>query len=178
MPEVKLKECYRFKARISAVRDFKRGSYLLLRTYRLPHDSRVAVIPVGLVDGFGVEAIPKPSGVIDFLKMGIKLLASFLNLNRTALTATINGKPAYIRGKMFMQFCLVEIPSRWVEPGDVVELPVKRTLASLAVPRFYLREGGAEPMIMMCYRCRSRALSNNQTSIWLRSNYFTAREGN
>ncbi|MGI6512938.1 MAG: alanine racemase [Syntrophomonadaceae bacterium] len=143
MPEVKLKECYRFKARISAVRDFKRGSYLgYYRTYRLPHDSRVAVIPVGLVDGFGVEAIPKPSGVIDFLKMGIKLLASFLNLNRTALTATINGKPAYIRGKMFMQFCLVEIPSPLgVEPGDVVELPVKRTLASLAVPRFYLREG-------------------------------------
>ncbi len=143
MPGVNLRECFRFKARIAAVRYFKRGSYLgYYRTYRLPHDSRVAVIPVGLVDGFGVEAVPKPADVIDLIKMGIKLLASYFNLNRTALTATVNGRPVYIRGKVFMQFCLAEIPPGLeVSPGDEVELPVKRTLASLAVPRSYLREG-------------------------------------
>jgi len=143
MPKVHLRECFRFKSRITAVRDFKRGSYLgYYRTYRLPRDSRVAVIPVGLVDGFGVEAVPKPAGIIDLLKMGVKLLASFLNLNRTFLTATVNGRTVYIRGKVFMQFCLAEIPPQLeVEPGDVVELPVKRTMASLAVPRYYLREG-------------------------------------
>ncbi len=140
-PDVKLRECYHFKARITAIRHFKKGSYLgYYRTYRLPRDSRVAVIPVGLVDGLGVEAMPKPSGLTDLLKMWVKLGASFLNLNRTTLTAVIKGQLVYIRGKVFMQFCLAEIPSGLqIEAGDVVTLPVKRTLASLSVPRFYPR---------------------------------------
>ncbi|MGI6551208.1 MAG: alanine racemase [Syntrophomonadales bacterium] len=141
IPDVSLKECYHFKARITAIRHFNKGSYLgYYRTYRLPKDSRVAVIPVGLVDGFGVEAMPKPSGWIDLLKMGVKLAASFLNLNRTTLAAVIKKQRIYIRGKTFMQFCLAEVPSGLeIQAGDVLELPVKRTLASLAVPRFYLR---------------------------------------
>ncbi|MGE5543693.1 MAG: alanine racemase [Bacillota bacterium] len=140
-PGVDLKECYRFKARIAGIRHFEKGAYLgYYRTYRLPQDSRVAVIPVGLVDGFGVEAMPKPSGLMDLLKMWVKLGASFLNLNRTTLTAVIKQQRVYIRGKLFMQFCLAEIPSGLdAQAGDIVELPVKRTLASLAIPRFYLR---------------------------------------
>lgn len=140
-PKVNLKDSYHFKARIAEVRHLKKGSYLgYYRTYKLPQDSRVAVIPVGLVDGWGVEALPKPSGWIDLLKMWIKLGASFLNLNLTAPTAIIKEQRIYIRGKIFMQFCLAEIPAQLeVEAGDVVELPLKRTLASLAIPRFYLR---------------------------------------
>lgn len=143
-PDFHLQECYHFKARIAGVRHFKKGSYLgYYRTYRLPQDSRVAVIPVGLVDGFAVEAMPKPSGLADLLKMWLKLGASFLNLKRTNLTALIKQNRVYIRGKVFMQFCLAEIPSGIeVQAGDIVELPVKRTLASREIPRFYVRGEG------------------------------------
>jgi len=139
-----LRECYHFKARVAGIRHFRKGSYLgYYRTYRLPRDSRVAVIPVGLVDGFGVEAMPKPSGLTDLLKMWVKLIASFLNLNRTNLTATVKQHQVYIRGKVFMQFCLAEIPAGLeAETGDIIELPVKRTLASLAIPRYYVRGEG------------------------------------
>ena len=139
-PDVNLKDCYRFKARIAGIRHFKKGSYLgYYRTYRLPQDSRVAVIPVGLVDGLGVESVPKPSGLIDLLKMWLKTGAAFLNLDRTTLAAIVKQQRVYIRGKLFMQFCLAEIPGELeVQAGDAVELPVKRTLASLAIPRYYL----------------------------------------
>ena len=140
-PKIKLRDVFACKARIVEVRHLKKGSYLgYYRTYRLKRDSRVAVIPVGLADGLGVEAIPRPSGWMDLFKLGVKLLASFLNLDAGALRAEIHGQPVKIRGKVFMQFCLVELsPQVEAQAGDVAHLPVKRTLASLSLPRFYLR---------------------------------------
>ena len=128
-PKVNLKDPYHFKAHIAAVRQLPKGSYLgYYRTYKLPKDSKVAVIPVGLVDGWGVGALPKPSGWVDLLKMWIKIGISFLNFKVAAPTAVVKQQRVYIRGKIFMQFCLAEIPSQMgVETGDVIELPVKRT---------------------------------------------------
>ena len=74
-----------------------------------------------------------------------------------------------------MQFCLAEFLLSWrSNPEDVVELPVKRTMASLAVPRYYLREGRGRAEVIMCCRYRSRALSNNRSDHATASNILPA----
>ncbi|MGE5405314.1 MAG: alanine racemase [Candidatus Saccharibacteria bacterium] len=140
-----LKDPFRFKARITALRDIKKGSYIGYgRTYRLRHDASIAIIPVGFADGLGVEASPKPTGLVDLAKTLAKIIASFFNISLTARVAKIHGKRAYIRGKVFMQFCQVELPpDLHARPGDEVELPVRRTMVSGAIPRIYCR--GGEP---------------------------------
>ncbi|MGE5397563.1 MAG: alanine racemase [Chitinophagales bacterium] len=137
-----LRDAFRFKARVAAVRYLSKGSYIgYYRTYRLKRDAQIAVIPVGFVDGLTVEPISKPSGLIDLFKVIAKTEAAYLNLNRVATVAKINGENVFIRGKVFMQFSLAEIsPDMKVQIGDVVELPVKRTLASISIPRVYCRQ--------------------------------------
>lgn len=140
-----LQDPFRFKARVTAVRELKKGSYVgYYRTYRLQRDTRMAVIPVGFADGLGVEPAPKPSGFWDLVKMLLKTALSYCNSRRVAIKVMINGHQAVIRGKVFMQFCLAEMPKDMtIARGDVVQLPVKRTLASASIPRIYCK--GGEP---------------------------------
>ncbi|MGE5423307.1 MAG: alanine racemase [Ignavibacteriales bacterium] len=140
---IHLQDPYRFKARVVAVRDLKKGSFIgYNRTYRLRRDAKVAVVAAGLADGLGVAPLPKPISVWDLIKVVAKTLAMFLNINRQVTLAMLDGQKAFIRGKVFMQFCQVEFPAGIiVRTGDEVELPVKRTLASRSISRVYYRDG-------------------------------------
>lgn len=54
----------------------------------------------------------------------------------------IRGKNFPIRGKVFMQMCIVEIPADFrVIPGDEVSLPIRRTATSRGIIRVYFRQG-------------------------------------
>ncbi|NLB18128.1 MAG: hypothetical protein GX825_05205, partial [Syntrophomonadaceae bacterium] len=139
---LKLRDVYHFQARISTIRQMAKGSSLgYFHTHKLRNDATIAIIPVGLVDGWGLEALPKPSGWLDMIKMMIKPIALFFNFNLTAPRLNIGEREVLVRGKVFMQFCLAEIPlGMEVKSGDLVEVPVKRTLASLSVKRIYRQE--------------------------------------
>lgn len=143
----KLKDPFRFRARVSAVRFMKKGSYIgYSRTYRLKKDSWAAVIPAGLADGLGVEPMQKAAGFRDLLRLTIKAAAGYLNLNRVALRVRFRGSFLWIRGKVFMQFCIAEVPDHVkIAAGDTVDLPVRRTQASKAVPRCYIYRESAQP---------------------------------
>ncbi|MGE5370477.1 MAG: alanine racemase [Solirubrobacterales bacterium] len=138
-----LKDPYRFRARIVSVRTLKKGDYIgYYRTYHLRADTAVAVVPAGFIDGLGVRPVPVPSGRLELFKAMAGVLASYFQSNRTAMKAYVHGKPIYIRGRVFMQFCLAEIPNGLeVNPGDIVDLPVRRTMVSRFVPRMYTRDG-------------------------------------
>lgn len=156
---LRLEDPYRFKARVVEVRMLKRGQSLgYFRTYKLRKESTVAVIPVGFVDGLGVEPAAKPTGLVDLIKTLAKILAAYFNIERTALTVRVKNKRAVIRGKVFMQFCMAVVPpDADIAPGDEVELPVRRTLASRGITRVYLREGRPgkveESLVRVSYTC-------------------------
>ena len=141
--KLRLRDPYCFKARVTEVRDMPAGSYLgYYRTYRTKSKTKIAVVPVGYVHGLGMEALSRPGSWVDLLKIVAKIVGSYLNVPRfTAMVKTEHGEYP-IRGKVFMQFCLVELPSLCpIEPGAVVEVPVKRTLASGDVCRIYMAGG-------------------------------------
>lgn len=138
-----LKDPYSFKSRVVSVKSVPSGRRVGYEgTYRLKKAAKLAVIPVGYQDGLGVMALSHPASLVDYLKWCVKLFLMYLNRPRPELMVTIRGKRYPIRGKVFMQMCLVELPEEEkVLPGEVVILPVKRTVATRDVTRIYLRDG-------------------------------------
>lgn len=140
-----LKDPYRFKARVISVRTREKGSYLgYFRTYRLKRESKIAVIPVGFVDGLALEIANPPLNWLDFLKIQVKRFLAYLNVKGFNLQVKIKGRLYPVRGKVFMQMALVELPpDADIKVGDEVEVPVRKTLARPDVPRLYTSEGEA-----------------------------------
>ncbi|CFX02269.1 Alanine racemase [Syntrophomonas zehnderi OL-4] len=140
-----LKDPYCFKSRVISVRSLKKGSYLgYYRSYRLRQDAQIAVIPVGFSDGLALEVANKPAGFWDMLKSMAKIMLMYFNVPRFSLHLILNGVACPVRGKVFMQMALLEIPSGYdVNIGDEVELPVRKTLASRSITRVYTQRGKA-----------------------------------
>ncbi len=142
-PVLKLRDPMKFKCRIVSLRRLPKGSYLgYFRTYRLPGEAQVAVIPAGYIDGLGLEVGNRPAGVIDLLKIALKMVLAYMGIRGFARTVSIKGKPYPVKGKIFMQMALVEIPTDDdIQVGDEVEIPARKTLISKEIVRIYVRDG-------------------------------------
>lgn len=137
---LQLRDPYKYKSRIISVKALPPGSYLgYARTFRLSRTAQIAVIPVGFNDGLGVEVGNPPAGVIDLSKKLAKVVLNYLQWQRFNLQVKIKGREYPIRGKIFMQMALIEVPTGiQLEVGDEIEVPVRKTLASASVPRIYI----------------------------------------
>lgn len=142
---LELEDPYAFKTRIISVRSLPAGSYLgYYRTHRLKQDARVAVLPVGFIDGMALEVANRPSGWIDLMKIQLKMLLAYLSIPRFSLQVEYRGQAYPVRGKVFMQMTLVEFPvDSLVAVGDEVTVPIRKTLASPSVSRLYVQKGEA-----------------------------------
>ena len=143
--KLSLKDPYKFKSRIISLRSMAKGSWLgYYRTYRLKKNAQIGVIPVGFNDGLALEVANPPAGFIDLLKGLARQVLVYFDRPRFRLNVTIRGRDYPLRGKVFMQMALVEIPPDVVvNVGDEVELPVRKTLAAKNITRLYIKEGTA-----------------------------------
>ncbi|MDD3888604.1 MAG: alanine racemase [Syntrophomonadaceae bacterium] len=134
---------FKFKSRIISLRTLEAGSYLgYYRTYRLKHKAQIAVIPVGFNDGLALGVSNRPLGFVDFLKIVAKYILKYMNVARLNLAVTIKGHTYPVRGKVFMQLALIEIPEGVdIQVGDEVEVPVKKTLAAKSLVHVYMKDG-------------------------------------
>jgi len=148
---LQLQDPYRFKSRIISLQTLKKGNFLgYYRSFRLKQSARIGVIPVGFNDGLAVEVANPPRGFVDMLKKIAKIVLGYFNVSRFNLYVTIKGQEYPIRGKVFMQMALVEIPlGADVKIGDEVEMPVRKTLASPNITRLYVGDGKTEQMLMV-----------------------------
>ncbi|MGI5911326.1 MAG: alanine racemase [Syntrophomonadaceae bacterium] len=139
---IKLKNPYRYKTRILSLKTLPKGSYLgYYRTARLREDAQIAVIPVGFRHGLALTVGNRPAGFMDLLRILVKNILAYFNVPRLVPKVKINGKEFPVRGKVFMQMALVEIPLNFtVKIGDEVEVPVRKTLASPSLKRIYIKE--------------------------------------
>lgn len=135
-----LQDPYRFISRIIAVNKREKGSYLgYYRTYRLRRGAQIAVLPVGYVDGLALGVQNPPSGFWDMVKLLLKQVLAYLGVRGFTLQVKIKGESYPVRGKVFMQNCVVELPEDLlVNAGDEVELPVRKTLAAKNIRHKYI----------------------------------------
>jgi alanine racemase len=138
-----LQDPYKFKTRLISLRVLPGGSYLgYYRSYRLGKDAQIGVIPVGFNDGLALGVANKPAGFIDMIKVITKIVLGYFNFSRFNLQVRIKDQTYPVRGKVFMQMALIEIPvGAQVNVGDEVEVPVRKTLASQNIVRVYMKDG-------------------------------------
>jgi alanine racemase len=138
-----LEDPYKFKCRVIAVQPRAQGSSLgYYRTYRLRRPARIAVLPAGYVDGLGLTVQNPPNGFWDMIKLLLKQMLGYLGIRGFTLQVKIREEFYPVRGKIFMQNCLVELPEDSpVKAGDEVELPVRKTLAAKNIRQLYINTG-------------------------------------
>lgn len=141
--DLKLADPFHFKSRVIAVKKMSKGESLgYYRTYRLKRDAQVAVISAGYIDGLALEVGNQPTDLVDFLKILLKSILAYFGWTRFIRTVRIRGKDYPLRGKIFMQMALAEIPLEdEVYAGDEVELTVRKTLVNPQITRFYKYKG-------------------------------------
>jgi len=113
------------------------------RDYVCPRDTKVGVIPVGLADGFGVQPVSRPKSLPDLIRTIGKAVLAYLG-RKQGLESFINYKGSYLPliGRVGMQLTMVDLSkSPAAQPGDVVEIKLRRLAASARLPRVYTKEG-------------------------------------
>jgi len=138
-----LKNPFVFKSLVLSIKKVPAGRYIGYGgTYRTRRETQLAIIPVGFHDGLGVGVLSHPGSLFDYIKWCGRLFFMYINRPRPDNMVKIRGKRFPIRGKVFMQMCVVEIPvGTRIVPGDEVALPVRRTATSRDITRVYLRQG-------------------------------------
>lgn len=141
---LQLQDPYTFKSRVISIRELPKGTRLgYYGTYRLKKDAQIAVVPVGFHDGLALEVANKPVDMWDMLKKLVKIVLGYIGWPGQEINVTISGVNCAIRGKVFMQMALVEIPlGMKVAIGDEVVVPVRKTLVSNDISRVYLDQVG------------------------------------
>ena len=140
-----LTEPFAFKTKVIAVNNLDKGDYLgYFRTYRLKRNAKVAVIPVGFSNGLALEVANPAMNFLDLLKILARTFFRYMGLRRFSTQVKIKGNLYPVRGKVFMQMALVELPADSdIEIGDIVEVPVRKTLVASNVKCAYVKDGVA-----------------------------------
>jgi alanine racemase len=138
-----LKDPWRLKALVVQVQDFPAGTSIGYgRAKVVRRRTRVAVLPLGYVDGFSMEPIPRPKGFVDLMRYLAKMLLSWLGKSFGEAAVEIEGVRAPVLGKVAMQFTMVDVTENpRAEVGSLAVLSARRTTISRWLPKLYLQAG-------------------------------------
>jgi len=127
-----LQDTWQLQARIVAVRDVPAGASVGYGgEWTARRASRLAVLPIGYADGFGISPASAGQGW-----RGVKTLLR--GLRGGGLTVSVRGRRAPVVGRVAMQICTADVSDiPGVSAGDIVTLPARRITTSARLPRVY-----------------------------------------
>ncbi|MGE4271787.1 MAG: alanine racemase [Desulfitobacterium sp.] len=138
---LKLQDPWVAKARIISLRQVPKGTFVGYQSiYRTKAETRLAVIPVGYTDGFGVQPHFVPQGFWDFIKIIIKNLLALCGIYVGQETVAWQGHSIRVAGKIGMQLTVLDVGGLPCQVGDEVILPLRRTQANPRILRQYWSE--------------------------------------
>lgn len=138
-----LRPAWQARCRVLEVYDVPAGTTVGYgRDYLVRRPTRLAVLPVGYADGFGVGPDPHPRGWFDFLLVVVKLFLVMFGRPAGPVKVWAGGRPVRVAGRVGMQLTVVDVGrEETVRPGTVVNLGIRHTVAGPRLPRIYLRRG-------------------------------------
>ncbi len=129
------------KARVAAVRSLAKGEGVGYgQEFVAAGPMRIAVIPYGYGDGFGVLPNARALTVKDSFQEMSRNIGKLV-LGRYRRGVYYQGRLLPVLGRVAMQSMMVDIGDLALQPGDVVDVPLRRTAASARLPRVYLQQG-------------------------------------
>lgn len=134
-----LKDAWSFWTRVIHLQQVRRGTTVGYgRTYRVRRDTTLAVLPVGYSDGFGIDVTPRPSRLLDLVKVLVKTAGAYFGIPWGTQFVSINGKPVPVVGRVGMELSCVDVgklPD--IEIGAPVQLQARRTVLKASIPRLF-----------------------------------------
>lgn len=127
-----LKNTWQLKSRISFVKTVPAGYHIGYGAeFKTKRESKIAVIPIGWVDG--LTLIPE-----SVARRGILRLAALRAFHKPALRVTIKGRKAPVVGRVAMQMCSIDVTRvQDASIGDEVTIPTRRVTLNPDIPRVY-----------------------------------------
>lgn len=134
-----LRPAWQVRCRVLEVYDVPAGTTVGYgRDCRVRRPTRLAVLPVGYADGFGVGPDVHPRGWFDFLLVVIKLFLVMWGRPAGPARVWASGRPMRVAGRVGMQLTVVDVGrDDTVCPGTVVNLGMRHTVAGPRLPRVY-----------------------------------------
>jgi alanine racemase len=138
-----LKDTWCLKAKVVYLRQLPRGHTVGYgRAFKTRCPLRVAVLPVGFVDGVQLEPLFKPASFFDLLKGMAKLFLTYLGWDKFRSPVLFPGGTGRIIGKVGMQLTMVNVSGvKEIQVGTRACLPVRRTAIDSGIPKVYLEAG-------------------------------------
>ena len=132
-----LKKIGTFKSNVVEIKDLPAGFNISYSNmYKTKKETKIAVIPVGNMDGYNVI---RAQDSFSFKDKIISILVECKNLFRDKrLYVYINNKKYYVLGKVGMYHITVDITNSDVKIGDEVTLEIPPILTSAKVRREYI----------------------------------------
>lgn len=138
-----LQNPWSLKSQITYIVDLPKGhSVGYERSYILPKDAKIAIVPIGVSHGYSIEPVVRSKNIGDLIRAIGKLVLRYFNHPLTKTYVTINNKKAPVIGKVGMQQTIIDITELpEVQVGDTVELSGRRVNISPLLPRLYIKNG-------------------------------------
>ncbi len=102
-------------------------------TYTTKREAKIAVVPIGYKDGFGVEKSRDTFRFMDILRY---MYQDFRSLGKK-ITVSINGRAYPLIGRVSMYNIILDITGSDVKIGDIAEVNANPILVSRDVERIY-----------------------------------------
>jgi len=132
-----LKKIVYLKSNIIEIKNLPANHYIgYANTYRTKKATKIAIIPVGYKDGFGVEKSKDTFRIRDILRYmyhDFKLLAG-----ERGMFVKINGKRARILGRVSMYNIIVDITDIEAKIGDEAILDINPIMVESTIEREYI----------------------------------------
>lgn len=138
-----LRDPFRVRARVLQIWNAPAGSAIGYgRDYLCPRDTRVGVIPLGIADGFGIQPVSRPKSLPDLVRIIGKAVLAYLGREQDLpLLVWYQESPLPVIGRVGMQLTMVDLSDNpEVQPGDVVDIRLRRLTTSSRLPRVYIRD--------------------------------------
>lgn len=138
---VNLADPFCAKARVAAVRQIAKGDGVGYgQEFTAQKAMRLAVVPYGYGDGFGVMPNARELTIKDSVQEMSRNIGRLV-LGRYQRGVYYQGKLLPVLGRVAMQSMMVDIGDLPLQPGAVVDVPMRRTAASARLPRVYMEKG-------------------------------------
>ncbi len=111
--------------------------------WRAGRPTRVATIPVGYADGFGLEPAARTESWSEAARAGLRVAAIVAGRRSSPRAVTVRGGRAPVVGRISMQQATVDVGDvPGVAVGDVVRIEARRLLVGSHIERVYVNDGG------------------------------------
>lgn len=136
-----LRDPWAARARVLHLREVPQGTSIGYgRDFLTRRTTRVAVVPLGYADGFALSPVTRPKSLLDLARMLGRVVRNYWLA--PDLLVRWQGRTAPVIGRVGMQLAMVDVTGLpGIQVGDIVDFPLRRTMASPMMPRAYVRDG-------------------------------------